>query len=189
MDFKAEQMLSAELTRGERLLWGGMPRQGLRLRASDWYMVPFSLMWGGFALFWEYMALTNPRSGPTFFALWGIPFVLIGLYMMVGRFFVDSYQRTKTYYGVTDRRVLILSGLINRRITSVALQNLGDVSLSERADRSGSIAFGASRMAYPASWDWSGQVQGPAFDLIDDARRVYDVVQEAQRTDAARSRA
>ena len=190
MNFEAEKMLTPELGRGERLLWTGRPRQGLRLRPSDWYLVPFSLLWGGFAFFWEFMVLTG--GAPWFFALWGVPFVLVGLYLIVGRFFADSYQRARTYYGVTDQRVLILSGLLNRRTTSIALPNLGEVSLTERSDRSGSITFGTPNAAYPAwwgsSWPGTGYKTAPTFDLIDDVRQVYSAIQEAQRAELGRSR-
>ena len=46
----------------EKLLWSGKPRQGFMLRSSDMMMIPFSLMWGGFAIFWETMAVSEEIS-------------------------------------------------------------------------------------------------------------------------------
>ena len=69
----------------EKLLWLGRPKQGLMFSKKDLLQVPFSLMWGGFAIFWESMAVRQVNA-PFFFKLWGIPFVLIGLYLIIGRF-------------------------------------------------------------------------------------------------------
>jgi hypothetical protein len=183
MSFEVEQVLRPELGRGERLLWSGMPRQGMHLRSSDTMMIPFSLMWGGFVFFWEYSVVTS--NGPFFFSLWGIPFVLMGLYITVGRFFLDSYQRARTYYGVTDQRVIICSGLMSREVKSLNLQGLNDISLKEKSDRSGSITFGASNPMYAmwagTSWPGMSKRQAPMFDLIGDARKVYDLIRETQQ--------
>jgi len=183
MSFDVENQVRPELGRGERLLWSGMPSQGLVLRPSDALMVPFSLLWGGFAIFWEYSVVTS-KGAPVFFTLWGVPFVLVGLYMIFGRFFVDSYLRARTYYGVTDQRVIILSGLASREVKSIALQGLNDISLNERSDGSGSITFGPSNPMY-AMWSgtaWPGTAKkiAPAFEPIAEARRVYNIIREAQ---------
>jgi Bacterial membrane flanked domain. len=161
-----------------------MPRQGIRLRGGDILMIPFSLLWGGFAFFWEYSVLQQ-KDAPVFFALWGIPFVLAGIYIILGRFFVDSYQRSRTFYAVTDHRVLIVSGLFNREIKSLSLSNLSEMSLQERADGSGSILFGPSNPLYAmwagTSWPGMSKRMAPAFDLVEDVRHLYEVLRATQR--------
>ncbi len=178
-----------ELLAGERLLWSGQPTQGVRFRPNDVFLIPFSLLWGGFAIFWEFSVLTG--GAPGFFGLWGIPFVLIGLYMIVGRFWVDAQARAKTYYGLTDRRVLIVSGLLSRVVRSLDLRHLPQVELRERADHSGSIRFGgpAFGMAFYDGMPFPGMAGNlpPAFDLIPDVRKVYGQLRDAQDKAARQS--
>lgn len=45
--------LRTELFAGETLLWSGQPEQKVLFHQQDWFAVPFSLLWGGFAIFWE----------------------------------------------------------------------------------------------------------------------------------------
>lgn len=186
MDRDATAALQPELGSGERLLWSGRPRQGVRLQAGDALMIPFSLMWGGAAIFWEYSAL---RTGPLFFALWGIPFVCVGLYLIAGRFFVDAWQRARTHYGLTNQRVLIVSGLRSRRVMSLPLRTLADLSLQERGDRSGTIQFGNLPAPYGwmarSGWSGTGRQLPPAFDLIENVRSVYTQLQHARQAQIA----
>jgi len=171
----------------EKLLWSGQPKQGLRLQAGDFVMIPFSLMWGGFAIFWEATALgfvkMNPheKPAPIFMALWGIPFVLAGLQMMVGRFFYDAALRKRTWYGVTDKRLIISKALFGKSVTSFDYANLQNLNLIERGDHSGDIQF-----ALPMSPEYMTQTRRnrrvtiPGFYLVPDARNVYSRILAAQ---------
>lgn len=182
-------MLRRELERGERLLWSGQPAQGLRWRPADWLLVPFSLLWGGFAFVWEYLVLTSPGT-PWFMAVWGIPFVLVGLYLIFGRFLADRYQRARTWYAVTDQRVLIVRTGRSRQVQSLALAGLGDAVLSERGDGPGSIVFGpVNPMAVAVEGALPGRLRErmPAFELLEQPRRVWEVLREAQRAARGRS--
>ena len=164
----AGAIIHRELGMHERMLWAGRPQSGIVLRGADAYLIPFSLLWGGFAFFWEFSVL---RSGaPFFFRLWGIPFVLMGCYLIFGRFLVDRRQREKTVYGVTNERAIIVSGLFTRTVKSLNLRTLTDVSLEERGNGSGTITFG---QANPYAWWlsgagwWPGMAAAPpAFVLI-----------------------
>src|SRR5215510_383992 len=104
---KPNEAVRKELSSNEKLVWSGSPIQGIRLRAQDALLIPFSLLWGAGAIFWETSVLRG--GAPLFFALWGIPFVLIAAYITVGRFFVAARQRARTYYAVTNQRALIIS--------------------------------------------------------------------------------
>jgi Bacterial PH domain len=186
--------ISQELDTGEKLLWSGRPRQGVLFRSSDIFLIPFSLMWGGFAVFWEAAALfatSRPQSNPPDFVrfafpLWGLPFVALGLYFMFGRFFVDRAQRAKTTYGITDRRVIIRSGLFSRTTKSLNLRTLSDVTLAEKSDGSGTITLGPTAGLYSGfygtSWPGMGRQLAPCLDTIPEAKSVYDILRRAQST-------
>lgn len=182
-------VMERELSSEERLVWSGQPRRGIRLRASDVFLIPFSLLWCGFAIFWEFTAITMIFTAPApiavIFPLFGIPFVLVGIHLVFGRFIADARMRERTYYGITTERIIIVSGLFGRRTKSLNLRTLSDISLTERADGSGSIAFGPTHPMtqwFPSgSWPGAGQYGAPAFDLIDRAKEVYELVRRTQR--------
>ena len=52
------------------------------LQPTDAALIPFSLLWGGFAFYWEYEVVTTRQFWVL--QLWGIPFVLVGLYLVEG---------------------------------------------------------------------------------------------------------
>lgn len=166
-----------QLSPNESTLWWGRPRQGLLLRGSDVLSIPFSLLWCGFAIFWE-LSVLRSSNVPVFFVLWGVPFVAVGIYMVIGRFFVEARQRSNTFYAVTPERVLIVSGISGRKVQSLNLKTITDVSLSQGRSNEGSITFGpqnpfTSMFGGMSAWPGAQQKQSPRFDLILDAKAVY----------------
>jgi len=180
-NFELEEELRSNLSAGEKLIWAGKPKKGIVFRSSDIYLIPFSLFWGGFALFWETSVFVT--GAPFFFRLWGIPFVLVGLYMMIGRFFVDAKQRANTTYGITADRIIIKSGIFTKEIKSLNIKNLTDITLVQKADNSGTINLGPSDLRYSMVQGivWPGAKQTPRFEFIDDVKTVYDKIVELQR--------
>jgi hypothetical protein len=135
-------------------------------------------MWGGFAFFWEF-EVVHSGNAPIFFMLWGIPFVLVGIYLIIGRFFWDAYQRGNTYYGVTNQRLLFVRRGLGGKTTSLPLRTIPAVEVGGAGPR-GTITFGSGDMAWFAGGAWPGSKQGPpSFVAIENPTDVADIVRRA----------
>jgi len=176
-DFQFE--LREHLSKDEKLLWTGKPSDGIIFRGSDVFMIPFSLMWGGFAIFWVVMA----ASASVFFAMFGIPFVVIGLYFIFGRFWVDAKQRESTIYGITENRIIIKSGIFTKEIKSLNIRTLSDISVHEREGGMGTISLGPtiihSVWGSGMMW-WPGVPKQPCLEFIPNVKQVYSLIVEQQ---------
>ncbi|HEX4081079.1 MAG TPA: PH domain-containing protein [Rhizomicrobium sp.] len=185
--------IAGRLLSGEKIIWTGRPRQGLLLTSRDALLVPFSILWGGFAIFWEYsvLFLVRPHRSAAahappaiIFPLFGAGFVLVGLFLMFGRFLLDAQLRKGTIYAVTDQRVLILrSGPMNKFV-SLSLDRLPGITLSEGRNGCGTITFGdsGSNWARPGFQIWVPALDAvPRFLNIENARAVFDQIQRLVR--------
>lgn len=177
-DHKTE--LRQHLDSEETLLWTGQPKQGIVFRTVDVFLIPFSILWCGFAIFWVIAA----SKGSIFFALFGIPFVIIGLIFVFGRFIIDAKQRESTTYGMTDERIIIISGIMRKKIKSVNIRTLSDIEYNERNDGTGTILIGPkhSTMIWSNSMNWwPGLKPNTQLELIPDVRKVYNQIIELQK--------
>jgi len=186
-----------ELLPGESLLWTGKPLSRIFFRNSDWYAIPFSLLWGGFAVFWELgvsgglqhakqsVLTQGSHFSFDFMTFWGIPFVLIGQYMIWGRFLYTAWKKTHTFYAVTDKRILVLTTGPSRKLTDGFLAGLNSVSIFTRKDGAGTINFspepeltgfmGSNRRNQGMQMDI--RLDRLAFYDIENAREVYQTIQ------------
>jgi hypothetical protein len=163
----------------ERLLWYGMPRQGIVVRSADVRLIPFTLLWSAFALFAAGSTLTE--NGPLFPKLFVLPFIFIAIYITIGRFLVDAFQRSRTYYGLTTSRIIIISSLFRRTVHYIVLRNLDEVFVDEDSSGCGTITFGPPRYWWEATGLGSRHKAVPSFDLISDVKSVYQKILVALR--------
>lgn len=196
-------LLQSELMPGEFFLWSGQPSRKVVFHQSDWFAIPFSFLWGGFAIFWEYGATghfdkvhsTQNTSAISFLGVWGIPFILIGQYLIWGRFLYTAWRKTRTFYGVTNKRVLVLGTGISRKLSDGYLKNLSSVTLTTRNDGLGTIEF-TPEMEGQSIWGIYGSRRRGGFPIdidlarlaffdVEDAKSVYRLIQEQRESSHA----
>jgi hypothetical protein len=180
--------LSDRLLPGERILWSGQPAQGLLLTGQDAFVIPFSLFWCG-AISIPVVGLLSHPEKADIGGLFLVPFVLIGLYMLVGRFLIDAWIRRGVQYAVTDKRILIWRPGPFSKFTSLNLDRLPGLSISERASGRGTIRFGEPMtMQWGMRWgrNYNNNLGSampsldptPQFLAIENARSVFDRIQQ-----------
>ena len=126
----------------ETIQWRGKPEKLRLLESRDAYLIPFSLLWSGFAIYWEYIVFT--MGAPLMFKIFGIPFVLLGLYMIIGRFLHKAFLLRRTSYVITDSRILRNQ---NGRIDNLQKRSLPEMQVTIYSDGSGTIRFRSDKLS------------------------------------------
>jgi len=138
----------------QRLPWWGRPDPTKHFAPAAAFIIPSSLLWGGFSIFWEVGAA---RSGaPLPFVLFGAPFVAVGLFFVFGQFIAKARRKRQTAYGLTDRRALVAGGT-----GSLSESPLQYQPINVQRSRDGShvsVTFGRSAI---------GRRGGPATRILD----------------------
>ncbi len=124
------------LTAGEYILWKGRPEKGRTFTRADLILLPFSVFWLGFSLFWEFTAIKSGAG--IFMSIWGIPFVGVGIYLLFGRFIYDKIARKSTYYVITNKRLIIKRA---RRIKIYQGRDLPPMEVEIHSNGNGTISF------------------------------------------------
>ena len=138
--------LHRELAEGEQVVWESMKLARIEPKGFAIYL--FAIPWTAFALFWMGMAglFTLGVDSDPFawvFPLFGLPFVLIGLGMMMAPF-LSFFQRGRVLFAVTNRRVLKLSLGGELTVVSVPASKITESVRRESADGTGTIDLSLS---------------------------------------------
>jgi hypothetical protein len=184
----AAAKIQPELMPGESIHWAGAPNPTVIFHSDDWATIPFSVMWTGFTVFWEAGALgywgKEPRQGEpnTFMVLWGIPFLVIGNYMLWGRFFIDAWLKRRTFYAVTNRRVLVVQEGWKKKTSMTFLESIP--TIEREGGEIGTLWFGPKYPIFAGRGKKTRDITRflvgdvPVFADIDNVESVHRLVLE-----------
>jgi hypothetical protein len=196
-DVQAQNRLAREIEQGERVLWSGRPDNRRWLCSQDVVLLPFSIVWCAIVFASSAGALSSHGGESAFSILSNVPFVLIGLYLLVGRLFVRRRIRGRTLYAVTETRALSIEGTWRgaERVRSVWFGAYPPVDEQLGRDGSGtivvgSLATGRRRLGAGSGWPAgrSGTANAVVFADIADAADVYATIRH-QLSDSGTVRA
>jgi len=121
------------------------------------------------------------------FPLFHLPFLLVGLYLMLGPIFRDAFLRGRTWYKLTNRAAYIARDIRGKRsLARYPFEEMSSPDLHD--DAPGSVFFAeesrlhrynADRHSGPSRGTRTRTVRIPiGFRRIDDAPRVYRLIQD-----------
>jgi hypothetical protein len=176
----ARELFEGDLLRDEEILWYGKPDPQALFSRADFALIPFSILWAGFAFVACGVLLAIAiLDSPV--ALLGViiagPMALMGFYITIGRFLYKKWWKRRTHYAVTSQRLLSLTFSFGRQLDAAFIDRLTGVTRDIARDGRGTLWFGN------AGW-WDVLLGSNAVDMLLPLSRVavvfYDIA-EAQR--------
>lgn len=170
--------IDRELETGERVEWAGMPVPRFFTGHSIAAFL-FAIPWTSFALFWTVGAAeaTADSCGPRgfeFFPLFGIPFILVGVFLLLSPLW--TYQKARrTAYVITDRRALTFDGGWSTTIRSFRPDELRNLSRKERRAGRGDVVI--TRRVY-RDGEGDQQTEDIGFLHIDNPREIEQMLRQ-----------
>jgi len=179
---EADKQLQHELLEGEELIWTDKAGTGIRFVLRDIILIPFGIIFFVGSLIWESIVLLGmPVLYKIAFSLIGIPFILMGFYLLIGRFWIDSKRRGKTFYGITQKR-LIIKVIKHPAIVEVFnITTLSAMEINEKPDGSGTIKLDSDPPYYSA-WKtgYTYRKTAWAIESVQNIRSIYDLILQQQ---------
>ncbi len=127
--------------------------------------IPFT----AFAVVWTLLAM---KSESLLSPLFGIPFILIGLYLLANPL-LKYWRALKTVYVITNQRLLILNGVLRPSQKAFAASDLGHLDVERKQDGSGNIIM-AEEHRQAGGGSWTVEI---GFKAIPDVREAEEHIE------------
>ncbi len=175
-----QRRLQAELKSGESLVWVGQPDPNLYMR-SGYKLWFFFIPWTAFSLFWMAGAsgfqLPTFESGWSYFPLFGLPFLLIGIGGLSSPFWLKRKAHS-IVYAVTNQRAITIEGEKSVTVKSYFPADIENLERTEHQDGSGDLIL---KTEHYRDSDGDRRKNQHGFFAIANVRRVERVIETLVR--------
>ena len=86
--------------------------------------------------------------------IFGASFVLVGQYLIWGRFIYAAWKKKRTHYAVTDRRVIVVQDGWNRQMVSAYIDALPTLIKEGGSDELGTLRFAQAEPLWSRGQGW-----------------------------------
>lgn len=162
----------------ESLLWCDKPVKKIIFTLNDVFTTLFGIFWLAFSLFWVFSAYmaTSETTGPSkIFPLFGIPFVLVGVYLLFFRHIVSYFKRKNIIYALTEKRVLVVHFGRSKYVQEYKYEHISNISLKTNENDVGSIYFFTGGFHYNNNRNYSST---SGIFGIKDTKKVYKILSQ-----------
>lgn len=180
---------------GEVILWQGAPDGRIRWSDLASLQTAFGVFFTLFSVVWIGFALSFGDAFGLIFVVFGLPFLLLGLYMAGARIPIEARMRRQTHYTLTNRAAYIGTVRFGRRALERHALN-GDMPLAIEDGDTGTVYFAEKTVPHATVEPVSDTVTSPGrvttstvrvgFEHIQNPRRVYGLLRDAMLAQGAR---
>jgi len=167
-----KKLVDNELRSRERVSWAGQPIAKQRA-ISGFALWLFFIPWTGFSIFWVNGAIEQSK-GESAFPLFGIPFLLIGIWMLLTPI-REWFKANKTVYVVTNQRAFTIEAIKSIKVTNFNSEHITNIEKKINIDGSGDLIL--LKENYVDS-DGDKQTKEKGFFAVTDVKLVENYIQK-----------
>lgn len=168
---------------GEEIFWFGTPETLRYFSRTDIFLIPLTLILGGFLFSYAYSSMMLMLRGQSMtFALSGITMLLIAVYLVFGRIWYRHKRISRNLYFVTNARVFVFNTLRDTVTVDIPIHEVTPEAF--RNDLFLSYKFLGGDMIYGLGLDlfFRNLVrESPAFTAIRNPQEVIKLIKRANK--------
>ncbi len=178
-----EEIQNKYFAEDEEVLWSGTAETLRFFMRTDFILIPLTVIIGGFLLSYAYSSMMLMIRGQSVaFALSGITFLLIGLYLIFGRIWYRHKRLSRNFYFVTSDRCFVFNTLRDKVTVDIPINDVepeafqNDLFLSGKF-LGGDIVYGLGLDVFFHNF----VKESPAFTAIHSPEQVKKVIKRAKK--------